>query len=67
MVVTTKPKPKRQMDSWQAMRRLVVPYLADTGRMADGSETIVKILVKDEIYPSRFGMFLALGNIQHVI
>jgi len=55
------------MDSWQAMRRLVVPYLADTGRMADGSETIVKILVKDEIYPSRFGMFLALGNIQHVI
>jgi hypothetical protein len=36
-------------------------------RMAEGSETIVKNLVKDEIYPSRFGMFLALGNIQHVI
>jgi hypothetical protein len=35
--------------------------------MAEGSETIVKNLVKDEIYPSRFGMFLALGNIQHVI
>jgi len=35
--------------------------------MAGGSETIVKILVKDEIYPSRFGMFLALGNIQHAI